>query len=168
MHRSADSIRVLTEMDRPRRRLSELSSKELSQRAIEYRRMALTEHREATIKSLNMLAARYALLAAKRELEVSTDSASKSEQSEVHKLVGMAEQAAASIVDPVKVLADTIRLMAASEADPYLTMGVLVEGAIYILRTSIPLERQTDAGTALVQMLIDRLRDNEGPMMNDH
>jgi hypothetical protein len=167
MYQSADSIRVLTEMDRPRRRLSELSSKELSQRAIEYRRMALTAHSEATIKSLNMLAARYAILAAKREVEASRNHSAEPLQSEVRRLRALAEQAAANMPDPIRALADTIRLMAASEADPYLTMGVLVEGAIYILRTSIPLERQTDAGTALVRMLIDRLRDNEGPMMND-
>src|SRR5690348_16632086 len=140
-------------MDRPRRRLSELSPKELTQRAVEYRRMALSAHGEATIKSLNVLAARYAVLAAKREVEASTNVASRSEQSEVQKLIRVAEQAAASVADPVGALADTIRMMANSEADPYVTMGVLVEGAVHILRTSLPPERQEKAGSALKRLL---------------
>ena len=155
-------------MDRPRRRRpSELSVKELGERAIEYRRMALTAHGEATIRSLNMLAARYAALAARREIEASTKPASAPGQSEVQRLMGLAEEAAASTTDLVGTLAETIKMIAGSDADPYLTMGVLVEGAVHILRTSLPPECQSDADAALVQLLIDRLRDDGIPMSHD-
>lgn len=149
---------VVTDMDRPRRRLSDLSSTELSQRASEYRRMALTARDEATIKSLNVLAARYAMLAAKSEVKASANPSSDPGQSEVRKLVGSAEQAAANVTDPVKGLAGTIKMITASDADPYLTMGMLVEGAVYILRTSLPSARQEETGVALQKLLYDRLQ----------
>lgn len=53
----------------PHRPLADLTSQELHQRATEYRRMAMTARSEATIASLNKLAARYAVLAARREVE---------------------------------------------------------------------------------------------------
>ena len=88
-------------MDQPRRRLSELTSQELSSRAIEYRRMAMTAHGQATILALNKLAIRYALLAARRELEEASvdDAAAQQDQSELDKLIQIAEQAAADEPD---------------------------------------------------------------------
>src|SRR5579859_4414846 len=113
-------------MDQSRRRLSELSSKELSRRAIDYRQMALTAHGEDTIKSLNVLAARYAILAAKHEIEEASSDRAATQQdwSEVDKLTALAEHAAANMPDAVGSLADAIKMMSDSEADPYLTMGV--------------------------------------------
>jgi len=148
------------DMDRGRPRLSELSSKELSRRAIDYRQMALTAHGEGTIKSLNVLAARYAMLAATREVEeASADrAATHQDRSEVDKPTALAEQAAASFSDPVGVLAGAIRMMADSEADSYLTMGVLLEGAVHVLRTSLPPERQADTAAALQLLLQERLQ----------
>jgi hypothetical protein len=147
-------------MDPPRRRLSELSSQELSRRAAEYRRMALEAHGEATIQSLNMLAARYAMLAARHEVEEASAARPTPcrEQSEVHELIELALQASSSVADPVAVLADTIKIMAKGDADPYLTMGVLVEGAVHILRTSLPSERQADTACALRLLLDVRLQ----------
>ena len=58
-------------MPQPYRRLANLTSSELSERAAEYRRMAMTARGQATISSLNLLAVRYAILAARRELEES-------------------------------------------------------------------------------------------------
>ncbi len=131
-------------MDRSRRRLSELSSKELSRSAVAYRQTPLTAHGEHTIKSLNVLAARYAILPAKHEVEeASADRATThQDRSEVDQLTALAEQAAASVSEPVGALADAIKMMADNEADPYLTMGVLLEGAVHVLRTSLPPERQ--------------------------
>jgi hypothetical protein len=147
-------------MNQPRRRLSELTPQELSRRAAEYRRMALAAHGQPTSKSLDILAARYALLAAKREIVANTKSQHLSGQSEVRKLRALAEQAAANKPDPIRALADAIRMLAESEADPYLVMGVLIEGAVHTLRTTTPHERHQDCGLALVTILIDRLQAN--------
>ena len=146
-------------MDQSRRRLSEFSSKELSRRAIGYRQMALTAHGKDTIESLNLLAARYAMLAAKHETEEASANraATHEDRSEVDKLTALAEQAGASLSDPVGALADAIKVMADSEADPYLTMGVLLEGAVHVLRTSLPPERQADTVSALQLLLHERL-----------
>jgi hypothetical protein len=122
--------------------------------------MALAAHGQPTSKSLDILAARYALLAAKREIVANTKSQHLSGQSEVRKLRALAEQAAANKPDPIRALADAIRMLAESEADPYLVMGVLIEGAVHTLRTTTPHERHQDCGLALVTILIDRLQAN--------
>ena len=148
-------------MDRPRPRLSELTSQELTRRAIEYRRMALDATGAATIKSLNMLAARYARLAAKRELEEASAgrAATDPSQSEVDKLAQLAEQAVIGQPDPVQTLVDTIRLVADSDADPYLTIGALIEGAVHTLQGRIPAKRQGKTALAMLKLVEDRLRD---------
>jgi len=55
--------------NRPHRPLADLTSQELHGRAAEYRRMAITARGQDTIRALNTLAVRFALLAAKREVE---------------------------------------------------------------------------------------------------
>jgi hypothetical protein len=146
-------------MDRPRRRLSELTSQELSQRAIEYRRMAKAANGQATVSALDKLAIRYALLAAKREVEEASVGGTEAhqDQSEVNKLI---ELAAASKRDPVGALADIIRAVAEGDADPYLLMGVLLEGTLHAVGSRIPPERQAKAATAIMRLLTDRRRDN--------
>jgi hypothetical protein len=150
-------------MDRPRRRPSELSAKELNERAVEYRRMALIARGEATVRSLNALAARYAMLAAKREVEASTNTSSDPTKSEVQDLIAWAEQASANVANPFRALAKTIKMMADSEADPYLTMGVLIEGAVHTLITCIPATRQAETALAMVKLMADRLQTNLPP-----
>ena len=152
-------------MSEPRRRLSELPSQELARRAIEYRRMALLAHGEATITALNKLTIRYALLAARRELEEASGVTAEDprNQSEIVKLVQLAEQAAADQPDPVGTLADIIKTVAEGDADPYLVMGTLVEGAAHTFRSRIPDERRDDTADALVRLMADRLRANEFP-----
>jgi hypothetical protein len=53
----------------PNRRLADLTSQELQSRAAEYRRMAILASGQDTIRALNTLAVRFALLAARREVE---------------------------------------------------------------------------------------------------
>jgi hypothetical protein len=53
----------------PNRRLADLTSQELQGRAAEYRRMAILASGQDTIRALNTLAVRLAMLAAKREVE---------------------------------------------------------------------------------------------------
>jgi hypothetical protein len=55
--------------NRPYRPLADLTSRELLRRAAEYRRMAITARCQDTIRALHTLAARFALLAARREVE---------------------------------------------------------------------------------------------------
>ncbi len=123
--------------------------------------MALTARGEATIKSLNLLAIQFAMLAAKREVEASTNPPTDLAQSEVQKFVSLAEQAAASIADPVRALASTIKMLGDSEADPYLTIGVLVEGVIHTLNTRLPASRQAETASAILRLMLDRLRQTD-------
>jgi hypothetical protein len=150
-------------MDQPRRRLADLTSQELLRRAIEYRRMATTARGDEMEQALNRLALRFALLAARREIEegmpINTTEAHQ-DQSEVAKLARLAEQAATNELDPVRVLADIIKAVAEGTADPYLLSGVLVEGSVHTLETRIPTERQEDTAEALLQLMADRLRAN--------
>ena len=106
-----------------------------------------------------MLAARFAALAAKRELEEATIPSCGQERSELRKLIVMMERAAADQPDPVRALAKTIKMLADSEADPYLMIGVLIEGAVHILRASIPAECQSNTAGALLKLVADRLQD---------
>jgi hypothetical protein len=75
-------------------------------------------------------------------------------------LIRQAEQAAASKPDPVQLVAEVTRLIGDMGADPYLLIGVLVEGAIHTLVTHIPPERRTDCAKALTKLLADRLDEN--------
>jgi hypothetical protein len=147
-------------MDQPRRLLSKLTPLELSRRAIEYRRMAITAHGQTTKLALDKLAIRFALLAARREVEEASviDPMAQQKPSELEKLVRLAEHAGANQVDPVRALADTIKTVADGDADPYLVMGVLVEGAIHTLGSRIPIERQWNTGAALLNLMVDRLQ----------
>jgi hypothetical protein len=147
-------------MNRPHRRLSELSSNELRGRAMHCRHMALDTNDPGMIKSLNVLAARYAMLVARREMDEASSNrkATASGSSEVDRLARLAKQAASTVLDPVRGLADAIMVTAESEADPYLTMGVLVEGAVHTLTHRIPEGSQQVTASALLRILIDRLK----------
>lgn len=128
--------------------------------------MAMSAHGQAAITALNGLAVRYAHLAARREIEeahrpsITGEAAPDREQSELDRLIQLAEQAAADQPDPVRALADTIKTISDGGADPYLMMGVLMEGAVHILATWIPEERQGDTAAAVLHLLADRLRTN--------
>ena len=110
--------------------------------------------------ALNKLAIRYALLAARREIEEAACPSSVKDQSELDKLIQLAERAAADEPDPVRALADIIEVVAESDADPYVVIGVLVEGAVHALDSRIPEERKEDTAGALVQLIADRLLGN--------
>jgi hypothetical protein len=149
-------------MNRPHRRLGSLTSQELHNRAMEYRRMAMTAHGQAIAFALDRLAIRFALLAAKREVAETSHPSSRDaiqqDRSELNKLIALAEQAAADEPDPVRTLADIIRTVAEGDADPYLVIGTLIEGAVHTLETRIPAERLDNTAGALLQLLADRLR----------
>ena len=76
----------------------------------------------------------------------------------IHDLVRRVERIAASRADPLELVATVIRLMGDRGADPYLLIGVLVEGAVHTLFKHIPADRQTDTAEALAKLLTDRLK----------
>ena len=55
------------------------------------------------------------------------------------------------------ILAQTITMTGAIEADPYAVLGVLVEGAVQTIVQQIPAEQQKETAEALVQLLKERL-----------
>jgi hypothetical protein len=147
-------------MPQLRRRLADLTSQELLRRAFEYRRMTTVARGSETEQALNRLALRFALLAAWRAIEEGVQinkTGACENQSEVAKLIRMAEQSAANELDPLRVLADIIKTVAEGAVDPYLLTGTLVEGSVHTLETWIPTERQGDTAEALLQLVADRL-----------
>lgn len=56
------------------------------------------------------------------------------------------------------MLAHVIRLILRDGADPYLVIGVLVEGSVYALAEHIPPERQAETTEQLTELLMERLK----------
>jgi hypothetical protein len=75
----------------------------------------------------------------------------------VARLALLAEQAAAEQPDLISLLAEKVKASVASDADPYLLMGTLIEGITHTL-ASIPPERRSDTARAAISLLHDRLR----------
>ena len=126
--------------------------------------MAMTARGQAIGSALDRLAIRYALLAASREIEETSrlsdiaNGASDPGLPELAKLIASVEQVAVKKPNPAKTLANFIRVIAEGDADPYVVTGVLLEGAIHIITTCVPLERQLDTAGAILQLVEDRLR----------
>jgi hypothetical protein len=72
-------------------------------------------------------------------------------------LARLAKQAAAEQPDLISLLAEKVKASVASDADPYLLMGTLIEGITHTL-ASIPPERRSDTARAAISLLHDRLR----------
>ncbi len=60
----------------------------------------------------------------------------------VDRLIQQANETAAGKADPVSLLAEVIRVITDEGADPYLVIGVLVEGAVHTVATHITAARQ--------------------------
>jgi hypothetical protein len=76
----------------------------------------------------------------------------------VDELIRRVQRAAADRPDPMHVLAQMISMIGESEVDPYVVLGVLIEGAAHTLAQHIPTERQAETATTLVQLLEERLK----------
>jgi hypothetical protein len=109
--------------------------------------------------SLNQLALRFAMLAAKRETEEGKQEefAAFRDQSALGNLIRQAEPAARSESDPVQAIAGSIRRAVEDNADPYLLVGVLLEGIVYVTRSEIPTVQREETACTVVRMLADRL-----------
>ena len=75
----------------------------------------------------------------------------------VRKLSSQAQQAAAQVPDPLAELSVAIKAALQSEADPYVMLGVLLEGMTQILVTRIPPGRHHGTLSAALVMLRQRL-----------
>jgi hypothetical protein len=75
----------------------------------------------------------------------------------VDDLIHQAERAAASKPDQVQLVAEVIRLTGDGGVDPYLLIGILIEGVVHTLANHIPAERQTEVAAATVRLLLNRL-----------
>ena len=76
----------------------------------------------------------------------------------LERLIQQANQASSSKPGSVEMLARVIRLVTEDGADPYLVLGVLVEGAVHTLARHVPPERQAEATEQLGQLLVERLK----------
>ena len=72
-------------------------------------------------------------------------------------LIREVEAQAAEKPDPVAILVGMLKLVIASEADPYLLSGALVEGIASTIVRRIPDEKHGEVGVEAVRMLRDRL-----------
>jgi hypothetical protein len=77
----------------------------------------------------------------------------------VRKLSGQAEHAAAQAPDKLAELSVAIKVALQSEADPYVMLGVLLEGLTQTLVTRIPPQRHRGTLAAALVMLRQRLAD---------
>jgi hypothetical protein len=75
----------------------------------------------------------------------------------VEALVRKIQRVAASRPDPIHILAQTIAMTGTIGVDPYVVLGVLVEGTVQTLVQHIPAERQAEAVATLKQLLEERL-----------
>ena len=75
----------------------------------------------------------------------------------VRKLSTQAEQAAAEAPDTLAELSVAIKAALQSEADPYVMLGVLLEGMTQTLITRVPPERHLGTLTASLVLLRQRL-----------
>ena len=76
----------------------------------------------------------------------------------VDDLIRQAEEAAAAKPDQVRLVAELIQLIGDEGADPYLLIGVLLEGAVHTLANHIPPERQRQMTEQLGRILAERLK----------
>lgn len=75
----------------------------------------------------------------------------------VRKLSSQAKQAASQVPDPLAELSVAIKAALRSEADPYVMLGVLLEGMTQTLITRIPPGRHHGTLGAALVMLRERL-----------
>jgi len=76
----------------------------------------------------------------------------------LERLIQQANRTSSCKPASAQMLAQMIRLITDDGVDPYLILGVLVEGAVHTLATHIPPERQAETIAELRQLLADRLK----------
>jgi hypothetical protein len=72
-------------------------------------------------------------------------------------LVRRVKRIAAERPDPTHVLAEMITMIGAADVDPYVILGVLVEGTVQTVVRHVPAERQAEAAAMVADLLGERL-----------
>ena len=142
----------------PRKFFADLTSRELYQRAAEYRDMAINARGYIIAAALGRLAVRYELLAMDREMDQTASCPNDGTGDELVKLIELANQVANREPNPIRSLITAVRSTAASNADPYLVIGSLLEGTVQTICTRIPSQRMNETAEAVMQLLKDRLQ----------
>ncbi len=78
--------------------------------------------------------------------------------SAVDNLIRKAEQAATAKPDQIRLVGELVRLVGDGGADPYLLIGVLLEGAVHTLAQHIPPERQRETTEQVSRLLVERFK----------
>ena len=73
-------------------------------------------------------------------------------------MIRQVEANAAAEPDNVAALAAMLRLVIASDADPYILVGVLIEGLAEAIVQRIPAEKQGDVGLQSMRLLLQQLK----------
>lgn len=76
----------------------------------------------------------------------------------LERLIQQANQTSSRKPDSVQMLAQVIRMITADGSDPYLVLGVLVEGAVHTIARHVPAERHAETVAELKQLLAERLK----------
>lgn len=76
---------------------------------------------------------------------------------EVARLTQLAHDAAATTPDRIADVAQQIRAANAAACNPWLLIGVLIEGIAYTIRAAIPAERRDECLSAAVRLLVKRV-----------
>ena len=76
----------------------------------------------------------------------------------LERLIQQANQASSRKPDSVQMLAEVIRVITQDGSDPYLVLGVLVEGAVHTIAKHVPPGRQAETVNELRQLLTERLK----------
>lgn len=76
----------------------------------------------------------------------------------LERLIQQANRAVSRKPDTIELLASMIKLATDDGADPYLVLGVLIEGAARTAAKHIPPERQIETTEQLKLLLLERLR----------
>ena len=76
----------------------------------------------------------------------------------LERLIQQSNRTSSSKPNSAQMLAEVIRVITDDGSDPYLILGVLIEGAVHTLARHIPRERQAETIEELRQLLADRLK----------
>ncbi len=72
-------------------------------------------------------------------------------------MIGEIEATASDFPDPLAILVVLMKMAIASDADPYMLAGALIEGITATVAQKIPAERQGDVAVECVRLLRDGL-----------
>jgi hypothetical protein len=75
---------------------------------------------------------------------------------EVARLARLAQEAAEGHPDQVAVFRAAVKAAIASEADPYLVIGLMVEGIAATISDQRPPEQRREIAAATIHLLLDR------------